>query len=62
MLIKLVFLIVPYQKILNLKKIKKNVDILLHKGDFGIEPCAYVLGKDAVDVIYKVIKISEELK
>jgi len=41
---------------------KKNVDILLHKGDFGIEPCAYILGKDAVDVANKVIKIKEEIK
>lgn len=45
-----------------LENSKKNIDILLHKGDFGIEPCAYVLGKDAVDVVNKVIKISEELK
>ena len=45
-----------------LKESKKNVDILMHKGDFGIEPCAYVLGKDAVDVVKKVIKIKEELK
>jgi predicted fused transcriptional regulator/phosphomethylpyrimidine kinase len=41
---------------------KKNVDILLHEGDFGIEPCAYILGKNAVDVANKVIKLSEELK
>jgi len=45
-----------------LENTKKNFDILLHKGDFGIEPCAYVLGKNAVDVVNKVIKISEELK
>jgi len=41
---------------------KRNIDILLHKGDFGIEPCAYVIGKNAVDVVNKVIKINEELK
>ena len=41
---------------------KKNVDILLHKGDFGIEPCAYVLGKDAMNVVNKVLKIKEEIK
>lgn len=41
---------------------KKNVDILLHKGDFGIEPCAYILGIDAIDVVNKVIKLNEELK
>ena len=40
----------------------KNVDILLHRGDFGIEPCAYVLGIDAIDVVNKVIKLNEELK
>ena len=40
-----------------LEESKKNVNILLHKGDFGIEPCAYVLGKDAVDVVNKFIKI-----
>jgi len=44
-----------------LKDSKKNLDILLHKGDFGIEPCAYVIGKDAVDVVNKVIKLMEEL-
>ena len=41
---------------------KNNVDVLLHKGDFGIEPCAYVLGRDAVDVVNKIIKIKEEIK
>ncbi|MHA1687202.1 MAG: thiamine-phosphate synthase family protein, partial [Candidatus Heimdallarchaeaceae archaeon] len=41
--------------------VKKQVDILLHEGDFGIEPCAYVLGKDAIDVVNKVIKIKEEI-
>jgi predicted fused transcriptional regulator/phosphomethylpyrimidine kinase len=40
-----------------LKNNEKNVDILLHKGDFGIEPCSYVIGKNAVDVANKVIKI-----
>jgi hypothetical protein len=41
---------------------KKDVDILLHDGDFGIEPCAYILGKDAIDVVNKFIKLIEELK
>lgn len=41
---------------------KNNVDVLLHKGDFGIEPCAYILGRDAVDVVNKVIKIKGEIK
>jgi len=40
----------------------KKVDVLLHKGDFGIEPCAYILGKNAIDVVNKVIKIKEEIK
>jgi predicted fused transcriptional regulator/phosphomethylpyrimidine kinase len=39
----------------------KNLDILLHKGDFGIEPCAYIIGNDAVDVVNKFIKLKEEL-
>jgi predicted fused transcriptional regulator/phosphomethylpyrimidine kinase/predicted XRE-type DNA-binding protein len=34
-----------------------EVDLLLHKGDFGIEPCTYILGKDAVDVSKKFLKI-----
>ncbi|KYK24103.1 hypothetical protein AYK24_06750 [Thermoplasmatales archaeon SG8-52-4] len=41
---------------------EKNLDILLHKGDFGIEPCAYILGKDAVDVVNKVVKLKEAIK
>jgi len=43
----------------NFKLINKpdKFDILLHEGDFGIEPCAYVLGKDAVDVSKKVLRI-----
>lgn len=40
----------------------KKFDVLLHKGDFGIEPCAYILGKNAVDVVNKVIKINEVIK
>jgi len=39
-----------------------EVDILLHKGDFGIEPCAYILGEDAVDVSKKLLKIIDGLK
>jgi len=45
-----------------LKDANKNFDILIHKGDFGIEPCAYVLGKNAVDVANKVLEINEEIK
>lgn len=43
-----------------LKDSKKNYDILIHKGDFGIEPCAYILGKDAIDVTDKLLKIVGE--
>jgi predicted fused transcriptional regulator/phosphomethylpyrimidine kinase len=43
-----------------LKNCKNSIDILLHEGDFGIEPCAYILGNDAVDVVNKIIKIKEE--
>lgn len=45
-----------------LKENTKTMDILLHKGDFGIEPCAYILGKNAVDVVNKVIRIKEVIK
>ncbi len=44
-----------------LEKNQENYDILLHKGDFGIEPCAYILGNDAVDVVKKILKLKEEL-
>ena len=39
----------------------KQVDILLHRGDFGIEPCAYILGKNAVEVVNKFLKIREDI-
>ena len=45
-----------------LKDSKKQFDILLHDGDFGIEPCAYILGKDAVDISKKVLKIIDGFK
>ena len=35
-------------------------DILIDKGGFGIEPCAYILGKDAVGVVNKAMKILED--
>lgn len=44
-----------------LKNNKKDLDVLLHKGDFGIEPCSYILGHNAVDVVNKVLKIKEEI-
>ena len=37
-------------------------DILIDKGSFGIEPCAYILGTDAIDVANKVIKIDKEVR
>jgi predicted fused transcriptional regulator/phosphomethylpyrimidine kinase len=36
-------------------------DVIIDKGDFGIEPCTYVLGHNAVDVIKKVIKLAREV-
>jgi len=45
-----------------LKNANKYFDILIHKGDFGIEPCAYILGKDAIEVTDKLLKIAEEVK
>ncbi len=34
-------------------------DILIDEGGFGIEPCAYIFGKDAVDAALKVLRIAE---
>ncbi len=45
-----------------LKNTDKNFDILIHKGDFGIEPCAYILGNDAIEVSKKLLKLSDEVK
>ena len=36
---------------------KTQVDIIFHKGDFGIEPCTYILGVNAVDVSKKFLRI-----
>jgi len=44
-----------------IKNKAKDFDILVHKGDFGIEPCTYVIGKDAVDVANKVLMILDEV-
>ena len=35
-----------------------DADVIMDKGDFGIEPCAYVLGQDALDVVKKVASIA----
>ena len=45
-----------------LKEKNNHFDILFHEGDFGIEPCAYIIGKNAVEVANKVIKIKEGIK
>ncbi len=45
-----------------LEKKYTSSDILLHDGDFGIEPCSYVIGEDAADVAKKVLKIGEKIK
>ena len=37
-----------------------HCDLLLHRGDFGLEPCSYVVGTDAIDVAKKVMRLLEE--
>ena len=44
-----------------LKGNKKDFEVLVHKGDFGIEPCTYVVGKDAVDITDIILKILKEV-
>ncbi len=36
---------------------KKSFDALVHKGSFGIEPCCYVFGKNAVDAAEKCLRL-----
>lgn len=36
-------------------------DVLIDEGGFGIEPCAYIFGKDAVDAALKIQKVAERL-
>jgi predicted fused transcriptional regulator/phosphomethylpyrimidine kinase len=45
-----------------LEEPNESYDILIHKGDFGIEPCAYILGEDAIDVSKKLLKLSDEVR
>ena len=52
-----VFSVEHLKKNFELKTEEKPIDILLHKGDFGIEPCTYILGKDALDVSNKLIRL-----
>ena len=37
-----------------------DYDLLFHEGDFGIEPCCYVIGYSAKDIAKKVLKIMGE--
>lgn len=39
----------------------ESADVLIDEGSFGIEPCAYIFGRDAVDAALKVTKIAELL-
>jgi len=41
---------------------EKPADVLVDRGGFGIEPCAYVFGHDAVDAALRVQKIAELLQ
>jgi len=50
-----------FTKDFKIKESKKCFDVLLHQGDFGIEPCAYILGDDAIDVAEKLLKIVGEI-
>ena len=45
-----------------LKNTDKNFDILIHKGAFGIEPCAYILGNDAIKIVDKLLKVIKEVR
>lgn len=45
-----------------LEKYVEQPDLLLHPGSFGIEPCAYLIGKDANEVADKLHLILEEMK
>lgn len=40
---------------------RKEVDCVLHHGEFGLEPCIYIFGTDAVDAARKVAVISYKL-
>ena len=56
------FIIGLLTKDFKLKNTDENFDILIHKGDFGIEPCAYILGNDAIEVADKLLKIIKEIR
>jgi predicted fused transcriptional regulator/phosphomethylpyrimidine kinase/predicted transcriptional regulator len=40
---------------------EEPADVLVDEGGFGIEPCAYVFGKDAVDAALAVLRVAELL-
>lgn len=44
-----------------IKKIGRVPDVIYHEGDYGKEPMIVVLGKDAVKVARKVVKLSEHV-
>ncbi len=44
-----------------LEKNQDSFDLLIHQGDFGIEPCVYILGKNAVEIVKKFLKLKEAL-
>lgn len=37
-------------------------DVLIDKGGFGIEPCAYIFGKDAVSAAFTLLEISQSVE
>ncbi len=41
----------------NYKLNEKPKDIILHKGDFGIEPCAYIIGITPKDIAKKLLQL-----
>jgi len=43
------------------KKLGKVPDVIYHEGDYGKEPMTIILGRDAVEVAQKVIRLSELL-
>ncbi|MHC1604489.1 MAG: thiamine-phosphate synthase family protein [Candidatus Methanofastidiosia archaeon] len=45
-----------------IEKIDKGTDCMIDRGGFGIEPCVYVVGKDAIDISRKAVQISKVLK
>lgn len=38
---------------------KQGLDCIIDIGAFGIEPCVYIFGSNAIDVVKKIIKIGE---